>query len=395
MSDGVSGSIVSSDFTKSGLGRLEICGESSVAGAVRLSDGHVSIAGTLGPSGDGSRGNAMIFESGAKSLAFDAAVVKKDFYIENSQYSNLTFTGPTNVLEGFVSSSLGRNFMIDADSVLVFEGGASVGGKWNLMGGTVLFRDKPWMGAEWLCSGYDMSATRTSFEVQGSCPRMWVRIGSFIDFCVSDANTNSTAYLNLDGPSNNGGGTFSLNSTTQNVDRVYGSMGVITGNYPACIAINQSAQHTNSVSANVEGGVGFFMRGTGWFTLSGRDFTSCGDIAVDDGVFEIASDATWRNGTNVFVNGSGTLKLGGSNRFNGSFVQFHLGADEDEWMIDLPSGCAQTVDYAWDANGGRLPCGVYGATGVAGVTQTRYAAHFAENGGVIVVKRHGTVVNLR
>jgi autotransporter-associated beta strand protein len=285
----------------------------------------------------------------------------------------------------------------------VFEGGFNVPGKLNLCGFdanarvSVNIRNAPWSTAEYLCVGYTGNFDLdTTIESQGSCPQIFVRQRATLNFGVSDANTNSAARLDLAGvTSYPAGGTVNLNDTTQSFCRVYGSLGKITGGYPSCIVINDPEGYTTNLSAKVEGGAGFLKRGAGTFTLTGRDFASGGDIAVESGVLEIASDATWRNGTNVFVSGSGTLKLGGANRFNGSFVQFNLGEDGDGWMIDIPSGCAQTVDYAWDADGNRLPCGVYGASGVQGVNRNRYASHFPANGGVLRVKAHGTVVSLR
>jgi hypothetical protein len=164
--------------------------------------------------------------------------------------------------------------------------------------------------------------------------------------------------------------------------------------YPACVEVNQPAAFTNSLSGRIEGGVGILKHGEGYFTLEGRDFASCGDIGVDGGTLEIASDATWLNGTNVYVSGSGTLKLGASNRFNARFAQLHLGDDSDSWQIDIPAGCLQIVDCVWDVQGCRLPCGVYGAEGVPGVDNARYAGHFPRSG-VIKVRRHGFAVCFR
>ena len=390
---------------KEGAGTLVVSGESDLAGALEFKSGTIRLAGDIGPAGNGDNANAVRLVSGEAPVWFDGGEIAKDVYIDASGYSNFRFLGgSTTVFKGFVWTVRARNFFFESGATVVFEGGFNVRGKMNLCGFTandarvsVIIRNAPWSTTEYLCVGYTGNFDLdTTIESQGSCPQIFVRQRATLNFGVSYANTNSAARLDLTGvTSYPAGGTINLNDTTQSFCRVYGSLGKITGGYPSCIVINDPEGNTANLSAKVEGGAGFLKRGAGTFTLTGRDFTSCGDIAVESGVLEIASDATWRNGTNVFVSGSGTLRLGGANRFNGSFVQFNLGEDEDGWMIDIPSGCAQTVDYAWDADGNRLPCGVYGASGVQGVNRNRYASHFPANGGVLRVKAHGTVVSLR
>ena len=104
-------------------------------------------------------------------------------------------------------------------------------------------------------------------------------------------------------------------------------------------------------------------------------------------------NATWLNGSNVTVRGTGTLRLDAGGRF-GKHVEMHLGADGDSWSIAMPNGGVQKVANMYAADGGLLPSGVYGAVGVPGVTQTRYAAHFTGTG-ILKVGRFGTRFILR
>ena len=403
LSEGIHSSDNEASLVKEGAGTLSVSGVTSIAGPVSVNAGTVSLSGDVGPSGTKNNEKAIRIDSQNATACFDGANVDKDVYIYGSGYSNVRFAPcSTNTLRGYVYCNATRNFFLDSDTCVVMEGGLYINGKLclcgfrDVTGATVVIRDKPWMSVDYFCVGYAGDEHLTaSIESQGSCPRLFVRRLSSVGFKVSNAITNGLAVLDLDGVgTTTAGGTVNLNATTQSFQRVNGKLGTVCGEYPSCIVMNQPDGCTNAVSAKVEGGVGFVKRGAGYFALEDRDFDSCGDISVENGVFEIAANATWLNGSNVCINGTGTLKLGASNRFDGRHVQFHLGADADGWSIDIPSGCSQTVDYAWDSEGNRLPCGVYGAVGVPGVTHARYASHFP-NGGVLKVRIHGTIVSFR
>ena len=407
IASGLTGTDSAASVTKLGAGTMVLGGASEVPGVFNASEGALRLSGRLGPAGDGDMSKALRIEvkNGVHPWAyFEGATVEKDVYFNTSDYSNLRFSdGGTNVFRGKVSTAVARNFFLGEKAALMFEGGVTVNGKMNLCGlnraeGLVAFRNKPWRTTEYLCVGYDGTSKITlQVETQGSSPRLFVRERSVVDFRVDNANTNAAAFLDLQGTSSSytGTGTFNFNATTQSFQRVEGGLGKVTGSYPACLVLNQPATYTNNVSGRIEGGVGILKHGEGWLTLAGRDFTSCGDIGVDGGTLEIASDATWLNGTNVYVGGSGTLKLGASGRFNGRFAKIHLGAEVDTWKIDIPAGCQQTVKTAWDANGNPLPCGTYGAVGIQGVTNTRYASHFTSGGGVLIVKQSGFSIVIR
>lgn len=407
MLNGLVGMDPTASMTMQGEGTLSLDGLSEVPGAFNANEGILHLSGRLGPAGTGDMIKALRIEDTTAVhpwVYFGGATVEKDVYFNTSDYSNIRFVeGTTNVFCGRVATRTARNFFLGEKACVVFEGGVFVNGKMNLCGlnraeGLVMFRNRPWQTTEYLCVGYDGTSKITlQVETQGSSPRMFARERSVVDFRVDNANTNATAFLDLQGvlPSYTGTGTFNFNATTQCFQRVDGGLGTITGSYPACLVLNQPATYTNSVSGKVEGGVGILKHGEGWLTLSGRDFTSCGDIGVDGGTLEIASDATWPNGTNVYVGGTGTLKLGASGRFNGRFAKIHLGADAETWKIDIPAGCQQTVKTALDANGNPLSCGTYGAVGVQGVTNTRYASHFTSGGGVLIVKQSGFSIVIR
>lgn len=181
-----------------------------------------------------------------------------------------------------------------------------------------------------------------------------------------------------------------MGSTEQHPRRLEGAAGAtLTGMYPSYISVRMGGYWNGPIT----GGAGVRTRTEERFVISGGDKESCGDLATTGGTLEIDSTARWLNGTNVTVSGTGVLKLGASERLGRKTV-LHLGADADSWKIDIPAGCVQTVKHAFDADGNELPVGVYGKSGVAGVTETRYSAHFA-NDGVVNVKGGGMVLILR
>ena len=174
--------------------------------------------------------------------------------------------------------------------------------------------------------------------------------------------------------------------------------GVLTGEYPAMLEVYEGrpdnpAKAKYTIRGKVEGGVGFHLCGAGTLTLTNRAFTSCGDLVVSKGVMEFAHNATWLNGTNVTVTGSGTLKINKGARFDGKKAILHLGANGDSWAIDIPAGQTQMFDCAYDDAGNLLPGGIYG-NAASGASRTNYAAHFPHNG-VIYVRQLGTQIIFR
>ena len=107
-----------------------------------------------------------------------------------------------------------------------------------------------------------------------------------------------------------------------------------------------------------EGMVSLQKHGTATLTLTNKTESaysqSYGDVAVTNGVLEFAAGATWLNGTNVTVSGSGTLKLNAANTFNGEHAVIRFA---DNGKIDVPPGVTQVFADGW--NGDRHMRGTY------------------------------------
>lgn len=205
--------------------------------------------------------------------------------------------------------------------------------------------------------------------------------------------------------------TVEFNMTTQRVSRFSGlatnSKSTLHGLYPAMLEIcggcrkNADADGicvmTNSMQ--VTGGLGFHYVGSGTsgrtgvlagkddtYVLAGRDFQSCGDLEVSAGTLELAANATWLNGTNLTVRGTGTLKIGKGKTF-GNHAILRLDGDG---KISVPDGARQKFAECWIGDA-RVPDGIYTyATAPDGVK-----AHLAETSGEILVGKIGGLLILR
>ena len=203
-----------------------------------------------------------------------------------------------------------------------------------------------------------------------------------VDFRVSDA---MSGILNGNGQV---GSVFEFNTTTQRIDAVrsahnstfhgtYPAMCEIVEGYPAADA-GKSAQ---AIRCQVTGGLGFTMSGPDVICLSNRVFESHGDIKVTNGVMEFASNASWLNGTNVTVAGTGTLKLNSPTTFNKEHAVIRFA---DDGKIELPSGMTQVFAEGWDGDTRLRPGTIY--------TSANLPAHVAPGGAIRIAGGGLTVI---
>ena len=203
-----------------------------------------------------------------------------------------------------------------------------------------------------------------------------------VDFRVSDA---MSGILNGNGQV---GSVFEFNTTTQRIDAVrsahnstfhgtYPAMCEIVEGYPAADA-GKSAQ---AIRCQVTGGLGFTMSGPDVICLSNRVFESHGDIKVTNGVMEFAHNASWLNGTNVTVAGTGTLKLNSPTTFNREFAVIRFA---DDGKIELPSGMTQVFAEGWDGDTQLRPGTIY--------TSANLPAHVAPGGAIRIAGGGLTII---
>ena len=224
----------------------------------------------------------------------------------------------------------------------------------------------------------------TSFSNKTSDPIGLLMSGTDtkVDFRVSDA---MSGILNGNGQV---GSVFEFNTTTQRLDAVRSAHNsTFHGTYPATCEIvegypaAEAWKSAFAIRCQVTGGLGFTMSGPDVICLSNRVFESHGDIKVTNGVMEFAHNASWLNGTNVTVAGTGTLKLNSPTTFNREFAVIRFA---DDGKIELPSGMTQVFAEGWDGDTQLRPGTIY--------TSANLPAHVAPGGAIRIAGGGLTVI---
>ena len=171
-----------------------------------------------------------------------------------------------------------------------------------------------------------------------------------------------------------------LRGTTQRICKIRCDTGDSSGKsslkgvYPSALVINPgpSASEANTYvySLPTTGWVAFRKAGDGLQKMHPRNYASYGDVEVSGGTLEFLSGATWRNGTNVTVRGTGVLKIDGNDVFNRDFAELSV---QDDGVLEIASG----VDAAFakaSVDGIRISSGYYSRTDPGPL-----AGHFSNN----------------
>ena len=188
---------------------------------------------------------------------------------------------------------------------------------------------------------------------------------------------------------------INLNCTTQRFEHINFHSApnvVVDGAYGA--ALEASGKATSVISANLTNGVSVVNIGSGELVLTGRTFTSHGDIVAESGTVKIADDAKWKNASRVCASGSGTVAVlrNPGNLMSQAFgkdTEVHLSGDG---VISIPDGSVQRVAYLF-VDGVRQPLGNYT---YAGITDQNVKKHFAQTSGTLkCIGNPGTVISIR
>ena len=399
-------------------GALEFHGTNVIGGAMAVTGHTVFVTGLLGTPGHENQGNSS--KNGAKTLTIDTlstdamkgltvsnAVVEKPLYFHcKSGYGFIKASGgTTNVIKGYVTwDSPWIGTTVEEDAELVFEGGLTTG--WSMRSGgkgVVRIRNTPITATASV--GWNVNAGTFAIDVAGNTFK-YLTIGydnggkGIIDISVSDAlSTSSFGGLGIGigywsssfRPFTTGDATLLLHSTTQTVNTLIGSnFGTVKGDAGARIEVMKQVSDSNwpasilCFASKVEGNVTLAMKGTGTLSLTNQAFASTGDIEVESGVIAFASDASWLNGTNVTVSGTGRLKVAKGDTFSKRFAELSLA---DEGVIEVPTGVSQMFSEVF-TNGVQLSCGRY-------MSLPNGEGDFLAGGGVIVVRRKGVVFSIR
>ena len=405
-----------------GAGQVAFEGENVIAGALRSTTSVWRVTGTLATPGHVDQGEptyggpqtVMISHPGGDDetksgqqygLCLSNAVVEKPIYVSNKigRRAIWSMAGTTNEITGRVvfGASSWQPILTDAQAELTFSGGALFDHSFRPVGlGTVRFVNKPISALK--SAGFNLCQGRVIVETTGNTfANVCIGYSSYIgkptlEFAVSGAMTNGNLLVGADGGGvetpkgtnlGNGPYTLDVHATTQRCSRVaVTSVGVVTGEYPAMIEVfggrAPGQPESFAVAGPVNGGVGFHMCGDAdsVLTFANKAFASCGDLKVSSGTMEFANGATWPNGTNVTVCGTGTLKVA----HRGVFRRARLDLS-DSGKLDIPSGVVLSVKFA-TLNGKDVDPGTY-ATGALGGKVT--------GGGSLCVRGDGALLLVR
>ena len=242
-------------------------------------------------------------------------------------------------------------------------------------------------------------ATRIVFRGTGSSVRHYVEPGmATLAFEIDDAFTDTGFHF-----TKAEGGEIDLGTTHQKMKWLssgktanyvvtndvanptsWGLRGTVRGAWPATLEVTSGvvdgAQSVTNCGVQFTGWVALAKSGSGVHRMLKRDYESYGDVEVSGGRLEFDAGATWRNGTNVTVRGTGTLKLGSGKTFRDDVRVTAVGPG---WTLDL-TGTQKAASLTVD--GVAMPEGVYGPG------HATLGSHFTGTGRLRVGKLGGCLI---
>lgn len=385
------------NVNKSGDGNLTFTGTNVFAGALVITNGTTTFAGTVTtPTGVDSSAytsaNSIrcygatipgITDTRTGKVILNNAVIEKPFFtLGPNSYSTselyLTATAnSSNVVRGvWVTGSLSWQKLKQPETaVTVFEGGISNLWTTYLSGGTVYVRNKPQVLN---CNSHfeTTSGVKLFYEASGGYIKNFY-IGSsevhfladYAEICDYVTNTAQAVWINL-------------HSTTQRFNRIqFPTANNVRIDGEPGSALEVAGSGVSCIAADITNGVSLVKFGTGTLTLRNRAFSSTGDLVVTNGTVVVADDANWKGAARVIVSGSGSLTI---ERTAGNLQSSAFGKHtevylSDDAMISIPDGSEQRVAYLF-VDGVRQPTGRYT---YASIADANVKKHFAATTGAL------------
>lgn len=342
-------------------------------------------------------------------LILSDATVELPIFIYNKDATQGTAihaaTGTVNILKGHVAQT-GYQTALSAekDAVLELRGGFNGVQTVRLVGpGEIRVVDKPMIQlgtfAE-LGAKVVLDAEGNVFSGNSAREGFGVSKGS-LEFrrsgCFS-ANGDQQLYFGSKSETL----TIAFNQTTQRVGRANfvttNAKSALTGEYPAMLEVTGKTRSGATAScvkelgidAPVTGGLGFHVCGGGAvLPLAARAYASCGDLEASAGTLSLAAGATWLNGTNFTVRGTGRIVFAARRAVNSEIARFHFA---DQGKVSIPAGVTLRVAEAEVCEGGvwlPVPRGKYRAS-----SEGVLADHL-DGEGTFAVGPSSTVIHLR
>lgn len=369
-----------------GRGQLEVSGEWMVVGSVVVTAASVRVTGTIATPDHVNQGVAV--KNGLSTLTFNGApgsdaqqkeqptLVMAGGRVEKPVYGHgymgkeiiVAEEATTNVLAGNVKFETPWIYLTSqANALMTFSSG--LGSSWSVRQkgtGDIRIVDEPLVVEA--STGYNietgtlrLDATNCSFTALTTGYYNGKNYAPQIVFERSHALKHGVlgngVFLSNSrlAAMTSGRPVIDLGGTVQTVDELMGStIAVFRSERPARIeVVNQRILGDSylptvgfSVASSIEGPVTLAQCGAGTLLLKSQAFASFGDLEVTNGVLELAADASWLNGTNVVVAGTGVLKVGQSKTF-GRQAALRVADQGKLWLaegVDLRIPSAVLVD---------------------------------------------------
>ena len=355
--------------TKTGSGTLDISGSNPYPGALSVTGGRLRLSGVFGSSA-ATDGALTVSGVDARMTISGATINKRITHtLKNDQTELIAEAGTTNVFNGRVEYTGWKNgFVILEDgAVVIYENGLTVSLDDNkkfmpqskeeslVVAPLVRFRGQPSVMS---------SSTNRVFSPRVTC-RFESPGNTIVGIEAVHANCRLEATVDYAWNGTEGIEQFSVLSKSDSV--------IDVGTTRQCIqniTFDKDTRYTNIVGdggtlelaptedqvlalnqLRFAGMVSLQKHGAATLTLTNRTASaysqSYGDVAVTNGVLEFAVGATWLNGTNVTVSGSGTLKLNAANTFNREHAVIRFA---DSGVVEVPPGVTQVFAEGWDGD---------------------------------------------
>ena len=313
-------------------------------------------------------------------LVLDGAVVEKNIWsARGNTGASIIYcrSNTTNVIKGHFCHNIGwPYFSVEKGATLTFEGGVYFPEYLarKRLSGTMIVKDKPYVSAKSYFMIEDglfvMDAEGFSFKGTSSGEGMMMTGGN-LECRRSWCFKGDSAFI----WQSSYAGTADFNCTTQLITHLSvlptSKSATMSGVYPAMLEVTGAIRDGMNTrfsgmalkcQAQVTGGLGFHFKPAEadagkTFTLAGKAFASCGDLEVSGGTLELAADATWLNGTNLTVRGSGKLKTNAKKTFGKHAVLRLLDAGS---TVELPEAAVQRVAECWVGDT-KVETGIYSA----------------------------------
>ena len=367
--------------TKTGSGTLDISGTNLYAGALAVTSGRLRLSGSFGRSA--ATDGALTKTAGATNVFAGVTINKPVTYALNDVVGELSAeAGTTNVFKGRVSCSApkdGRFYLGDA-AVVVYENGMSAkstgtGDRRFFFSTLGTIKTNPLVR---FCGEPSEIFSASSGNVNALTSYVTCRFeteGNVIQKYTTGANSRLEATVDYAWNGTDGigqmlvaGGTvLDVGSTRQCIKDVVFNRSTykttVVGDGGTLELAPTEVSELSLTNMLFTESVSLQKHGEYKLTLAGAAVESYGDVTVTNGVLEFAADASWLNGTNVTVSGSGTLEINKANTFNREHAVIHFA---DNGRINVPAGVTQVFAEGWD--GDNKMRGIYDAGNSSRVT---------------------------